>query len=444
MEHKVIDGSLKSILSVTAPLMVSMASTGLFYVVDRLMLAGYSINSMNASVLSGGFIEMFLLMFIGIIYTAEVFVGQFNGSKNYKELASPTWQMIYLSLALILLFFPIAYFSDYINLLPTYLRDEGVIYQKILMYSLPITLIKTSLSTFFIGQGKTKIITVSVAVGVVVNIVLDYVFIYGYGMGCKGAATATAISETVDALILAFVFFNKHNRINYNTLGNCKFNKKMTWEIIKLGFPLAFGNFIVLALWYVVQGAANNISNDQATIFNIGNVLFKLFMMIIQALEKSSSAICANMIGRNDLKSVDKAYKTFIGISLFFGLFTGILLVGFPEWILGLLNLLPDNLTSLYDEILKIFVLITVSITIEAVVCSTWGILIGGGDAKYAMITYQICTWIILVAPITALYYWGMLRDVKIIFILYAATSFAAQIVLHFRLKSLKWYRKLV
>jgi MATE family multidrug resistance protein len=414
------------------------------YAIDRFMLAGYSIDSMNSAVVAGAFVEPFAYMFIGLVATAEIFVGQYNGAKDYDKLAAPTWQMIYFLLALIVFFCPIAYFSDHLNMLPEYFKSEGVIYQKILMYFLPLSLIKISFSTFFVGQGKTKILTFATATGAIINIGLDYVFIYVYGMGCKGAAIATVIAKFIPVLIFASVFFNRENRRAFNTLQNCRFNKKLSLECIIIGFPLAFGSFITLVAWYFVQAAANNVSKDAATVFNIGVSTYKIFVSAAMALEKSSSAICANMIGANDLKSVEKSYRIFIGISLLVGFLAGACLIVSPEWILHLLDVLPDNLSALYDEIRIMFCVIAVSITLEAILCSTWGILVAGGDTKYAMMIYLICLWVFTVIPTAILHYFHMLHHVQLIFGFMSICCFVSWLLLHRRYKSLKWYNKLV
>ncbi|MDR3155964.1 MAG: hypothetical protein LBT90_02585, partial [Holosporaceae bacterium] len=47
-EHKTVDCSFSSILNVTVPIMISMASTFMMFLIDRAMLAAYSMDSMNA------------------------------------------------------------------------------------------------------------------------------------------------------------------------------------------------------------------------------------------------------------------------------------------------------------------------------------------------------------------------------------------------------------
>jgi MATE family multidrug resistance protein len=97
------------------------------YLIDRFMLAGYSIDSMAAAVMAGSFMATFTCLLIGLVDAAEIFVGQYNGSKQYEKLAAPTWQMICMSLFAFIPCSLIAYFSDYLNLYhPGYVKD-GVV-----------------------------------------------------------------------------------------------------------------------------------------------------------------------------------------------------------------------------------------------------------------------------------------------------------------------------
>lgn len=125
-----VDSSWKSIFFVTFPIVLSNLSSAIMYNIDRVMVVAYSVDALNAVNISGNFFAVFSFLFIGITDTAEVYVGQYNGAGNYNRLASPVWQMLYFSLATSLIFFPIAHFSDTLNLMPSYYFDDGVIYQK--------------------------------------------------------------------------------------------------------------------------------------------------------------------------------------------------------------------------------------------------------------------------------------------------------------------------
>jgi MATE family multidrug resistance protein len=449
MEHKLIDSSWKSVMNVTIPMMLSAMSTNLMFIIDRAMLAGYSIDAMNAVTMSSNFVCIFVLMFIGISGTAEIFIGQYNGAKQYERLAIPVWQMVYLSLAVSLIAVPVAYFSDYINTLPNYYLKDGVEYQKILMYFSSLPPLRVALSTFFIGQGKTKIITFTISISATLNVLLDYLLIYGVTdiippMGVRGAAMATVIAEFASITILAIVFFSKKNRTLYRTLASYSLNKELFWKCVRIGTPLSLGNFTSMLAWYIVQTAVSYVSKDTATIYNIGINIYVFSMFVGDGINKATAAICSNMIGRGDLASIEKTRKIFVTISWAFGFLMFVPLVFFPESIFKMLEMFPDNLSHLYSEIKIVLYIVILSVVLETLLLSTWGILTAGGDTKYPIITYQSCLWGLVVFPICILYYINALNYVPIIYAFTALCEALAQFFIYKRYKSLKWYNKLI
>jgi Na+-driven multidrug efflux pump len=80
----------------------------------------------------------------------------------------------------------------------------------------------------------------------------------------------------------------------------------------------------------------------------------------------------------------------------------------------------------------------------ETLLLSTWGILTAGGDAKYATMVYQACTWILVVLPSTVLYYFDALNSVPMVYLFMMAWVLITWLVLHHRYRSMKWYNKLV
>jgi MATE family multidrug resistance protein len=376
-------------------------------------------------------------------------VGQYNGSKQHDKLADPVWQMIYMSLGTCVISFPIAYFSEYINTLPDYYLWEGVKYQKTLMYFAFITPIRVALTAFFVGQGKAKIVTIAVSIGVILNIMLDYLLIYGVkdvipSMGCQGAAVATIIAEFIEVLILAMVFFSNKNRKIYKTLENCRFNLKLFLRCFEIGVPMSLGNCMSMIAWYVVQTAISHTSKDAATVYNIGSHIYMFFLFVGEGANKAIAAICSNMIGRGDLESIEKTRRIFVSISIFFGGIIIFPLALYPEWIIGMLNSFPDDISALHGDIKMVFYLVALDVVLETLLLSHWGILIAGGDSKYAAIAYQICLWLFVVLPTIMLYYTHALTSIPLVYASMTAWLVASQFLLYRRYKSMKWYNKLV
>src|SRR5438045_1277454 len=99
-------GSLRELLKIAFPLMISSLSVLFMIFVDMTLLARFSIEALNAAVNSStlGWGPLFAWMTLASI--SEVYVAQFNGAGEKQKIGAPVWQMIWLSLLSILFFVP--------------------------------------------------------------------------------------------------------------------------------------------------------------------------------------------------------------------------------------------------------------------------------------------------------------------------------------------------
>ena len=365
-------------------------------------------------------------------------------------LAAPTWQMIYVSLAAGLFGIAIAFFSDNLAwIFPSYYRDDGLIYMKILMYGLLIPALKTSFAAFFVGQGKAKIVGVSAAIGVILNVGLDYLLIFGIKntispMGCAGAAYATVISELAQAIILGVAFFSKKNRNIYDTLKNRKLNIELLLKCLRVGVPISCGNFMSLFAWYILQEVMSFVSKDAATVYSIASNIYVLFLFVGEGINKAIASIAANMIGRRDLKSIKKTWRIFVAISVAFGLMIAIPLSINSDWIFSLLSMLPDDISHLYNEIRLVTLIVAFDVTLETILLSTSGVLAAGGDTKYAAIVIQGCLWIFGCAPTILLALKKFPISVPLVYLFLTLWLCVSIFFVYRRYRSLKWYHSVI
>lgn len=89
----------------------------------------------------------------------------------------------------------------------TYATD----YARIYILGSFFVLIVLGMNTFITTQGFAKISMMTTIIGAVINIILDPIFIFALGMGVKGAALATVLSQTVDAVGFSCFLIRKEN-----------------------------------------------------------------------------------------------------------------------------------------------------------------------------------------------------------------------------------------
>ena len=91
------------------------------------------------------------------------------------------------------------------------LLQLSTLYGHILCFSLPFLMLQQACQSFFTTAGKPNVgLGVMIAAGCT-NIALDALLIAGFGWGLAGAATATALSQTVGGVVPLFYFGRKNS-----------------------------------------------------------------------------------------------------------------------------------------------------------------------------------------------------------------------------------------
>jgi MATE family multidrug resistance protein len=233
---KYTPAGLAELWSIAYPLMLTALSGNLMIFMDRLLLCRYVPDAMVAVSTVGMVFTIFQFAGISVASIAEVYVGKYNGANEGDKIGPLVWQMIWFSLITAIVFIPVGLFCGKL-FLPEEYYHHGLLYFKTIMIFGPLFPLVAALSSFFIGQGKVKIITLSTLVVNIINIIFAYVFIFGIegvipAMGTFGAALALGFSILLQAIFLFAVFINKKYRILNNT-GCFKLERRML-QVISL------------------------------------------------------------------------------------------------------------------------------------------------------------------------------------------------------------------
>jgi multidrug resistance protein, MATE family len=397
--------SVRELLTISIPLMVASLSGLLMNFCDRLILAHYSTDAMNAAVVAGMAANIFSYGAVEIAIIAEVFVGRRNGAKDFLSAAAPAWQMIWFSLATSLVFIPCALFATPIFVSATAFSGQAVPYFKIWMMFAFLFPLAASLSAFFIGIGKVKIVTVAAIVSNVANVVLDYLLVFGISgvvepMGIHGAVLATVIAQALQVSIFAAVFFAKHNRQRFATT-RASFSWPLLKDCLNLGLPNAIGHMIEIAGWALIMRLLTAAGDAYVTVHAMGQNLLYLFAFISQGLQKGVIAIGSNLMGAKMPHLITKLIRSSLGVLVVVALLLFFPLVLFPEPIMGLfLSQENESQKRLFDMALKTGVWVWCFIIFDNVVWTMAGVLTVYGDTKFIMVANAFTAWCLAVMPI--------------------------------------------
>jgi MATE family multidrug resistance protein len=386
--------------------MVSSLSLLAMLFVDRLLLAYYSTQALNAAVnaatLGWGF--GYSAFILGNI--AEIFVAQFNGAGEKEKIGQPVWQMIWIGLASTLIFVPLGLWGPewFYGNSPDKTMERD--YFSLMMFYGPSFPIYGALTGYFIGQGKTSLLTFLAVATNIVNAILDWILIFGIegfvpAMGVKGAAIATSSSSCFQVIVLAYIFLNQYNRTNHKT-GDCRINLPLLKNCLKIGFPNALFIAIELFGWAAFYYMMTLVGEKYITLAGICQSVMILLYFFGEGLNKGIITIVGNLIGAKESFLVPKVLKSGIKLLAGFICVVALTLFFYSDFVIDqFLNDSDSTAAFSYRESLKtcLFLMI-IYLVFEVLRLLFFGLLTAVGDTMFLLVAGSISVWIMLVLPV--------------------------------------------
>lgn len=404
------EGSLRELWSLSLPLMLASFSVMSMFFIDRLLLAHYSTAALNAAVEATTFGWSIVSGWLILAGIAEVFVAQYNGAGLKKRLGEPVWQMIWISLASVLVFMPLGLWGVYLIYGNGPERAmEREYYHWMMMFG-PSFPLYAALTGFFIGQGKTRMVMILAFLANFLNATLDVVLIFGIegwvpSLGVTGAAIATSGSNVFQVLVLAIFFLQKKNRDDYGT-ADYAINFKAMWQCLKVGLPNAIFVSVEVLGWALFYKMMASAGEAYITIAGICQSVAFLFYFFSEGVNKAASTITGNLMGAGRVWNVSK--MLFSGVRLHLIFFLGMVAFFLLGMDFTISTFLPEvegeNLTALYEPLAKGLLLLMVFMFFEGLRMLLAGILTAAGDTLFLLVAGSTSVWLFLVLPV----YWAV------------------------------------
>lgn len=425
--------------------------------VDRLFLSYYSADALSAATSSGTLFWAGSFMWVTLAAMAEVFVAQYNGSKQYNKLGEPVWQMIWLSGFALIFFFALGSFgSEYFRSIGLMNASEVEFYRWN-NYFAPFLTLLTALSAFYIGQGKTSIIKWLGVFGNGINVVLDPLFIFGYkgiipSMGIRGAAIATGIGIIAQVVVLGWLFLRRKNREAFGT-GDYRFKPLSFFKCLKVGASPAIFVMFELLGWAIFYHWMKSISGKHILVASVTQSVILLFLFFGLGLEKGAAAVSGNLIGARKVEEVNRLFRSGFKLSLIFG---GILLValgGFPDVFIdlffknpegmnsSLLSVTPTMLAEIKVTLRFAMMIVVVYVTLENVRWLLSGLLTSAGDTFFLLISGALSIWVFMLLP-TYFFVYRTQAPIETTYYIWIFYCLMAMVLPYLRFRRGKWKEK--
>ena len=250
--------SYRRLLRFTLPSIIMMIFTSIYGVVDGFFVSNFVGKTPFAAV---NFIMPFLMILgtLGFMFGTggSALVSKTMGEGEHEKANQLFSMIVYISIACgivlsvlgILLIRPIAALLG----AEGDLLENCVLYGRIILITLTAFILQMEFQSFFVAAEKPGLGLVATIAAGVTNMVLDALFIAIFKWGLVGAATATAISQTVGGIVPLIYFFRPNASLL--RLGKTKFDGKALFKTCTNGSSELMSNvsMSLVSMLYNIQ-----------------------------------------------------------------------------------------------------------------------------------------------------------------------------------------------
>lgn len=367
-----LDLSIGHIFLLSLPVMISLLAQNLIGVVDTAFIARLGEMQLGGVALAGLVYFSIYTIGFGLASGTQIMVSHRFGAKRYREVGEVMGQSLRLLFFAAIVVVVLAYLAGpllFRNLIRSKeVADAAIEYWNYRTIGYFFAFISSAFRSFFVGIGKTIVLTLNAIVMSVVNIFLDYGLIFGnFGMpemGVKGAAIASVCAELASVLFYIIYIHSKVDGAKYGINWRIVFKKdsRVVRALLKLSYYLMLQALLSQSVWTIFFFMIESLGERQLAIASIIRSLYILLFLPVNSYATAVRSTVGHLVGKGMhdkvvgyiWKSVLLAFGTMLAVTTFVQFF--------PE--LPLL-IFSDNLDLVHDSIAALRV-----VCVAVLVCS--------------------------------------------------------------------------
>jgi putative MATE family efflux protein len=321
-----------TIIRLALPMMISMLAQLIYNLTDTFFVGQTGNPDMIAGILIT-FPLFILSQGIGNIFGvgASNYISRKLGENNPDEAKRTNAVAFYtniltgiLFMVIILLFKPpLLHLIGTSNATFQYAND----YFSIIAFFIPFSMLNIALAAQIRSEGAVNRAMIGMVLGIILNIILDPLFILILNWGAAGAAWATVIGNIVSVSYFIIYFFSKQSLLSISP-NQCKPNKRMYLEIIKIGIPASLSNVImsiVLILNNIIAaGYGDHVVAGSGINLRIVSVCYTMIMALAMGFQPFAGF---NYGAKNYKRLRDGTVITFLYTTILACFFVGIVII---------------------------------------------------------------------------------------------------------------------
>lgn len=317
----------KLLITMAAPMVLSMLIGALYNVVDSLFVSHYGENALSAVSLAFPIQNIIIAIGTGIGVGINALLSRYLGEKKQKEVNQTAMHGIVLGIgfyALILLFGIFCVRSFYtVQTNDAEIVSMGIDYLTVICVFGFGQMLQLIFEKILQSTGRTSYTMVMQIVGAVINIILDPIFIFGYfglpAMGTRGAAIATVVGQIIAMLLGLYFNLTKNKDVQFQ-LKSIQLESHYFKGICAVGVPTIIMQSMSSVMCFGINKLLLDFSTTSTAVFGAYFKLQTFVYMAIFGLNNALIPIVAFNIGAKHSERIKKVirlcglYSAFIGL----------------------------------------------------------------------------------------------------------------------------------
>lgn len=313
-------GSFRELVRLFAPILLMTFSSCLFLFVEKLLLARLSLDAMEAAINAAYASQIFQAPTVALAMMAQVFVGQWRGAREWTSIGPGVWQFIWFSLLSMIITIPVSLYYGQSYFHGTNIEGIVLPYFYVLVSINFLYPLAATLSCFYIGQGRTRLILWSTVGSQLLKLLVAYPLIFGWsnwipGLGIMGGAISTVIVQGSFCILLLWIFLNKEHAATFHSR-NWSFKPKLFWECIHPGILRAVNRTLVVVSWASIAHLMTLKGGDYLLVLSIGGTLVLFLPFLGDAISQAQITVVSNILGGKNYHLLNKAFRSASALTL--------------------------------------------------------------------------------------------------------------------------------
>ena len=314
---------LPLVLSMSLPMVISMAVNALYNIVDSYFVAKLSEEAMTALALVYPIQNLITAIGVGIGIGINAGIAYYLGAKKQTTANQIATQGIALSVlhGILLTVLCTAGLWKFLKGFSADLEVNlmAITYgNRVLLFSVVITL-GITFEKIFQSVGKMKVSMFSMICGCLINILLDPLMIFGIGpfpaMGIAGAAYATGIGQTATLLIYLIFYFADPIPVKIQ-LKYLKPEKQVISRIYAVGIPATLNMALPVSADFIFKWYPVRILEKYVLVLGVYYKLQTFIYLSANGIIQGIRPLIGYNYGAGEKKRVEKIFRTALGLVL--------------------------------------------------------------------------------------------------------------------------------